>query len=412
RYTEDRKHFTMIPSELLAVGWGYPSTGEINQQWGQFTGRAVLNWTPKLNFTDQTLVFGSYSHGYKAGGANPPGAVLLIYGGEGNNPNPIHPTTFKPEFIDAFELGTKNALFDSTLTFNASAFYFNYQGYQISEIVDRSAINRNFNANVKGAEVEATWEPIPGLRFNMSGGYEDARVARGQKGIDLMDRTAGDPNYMVMKPFATQASNCIFPVSEVVWLLKLGQGAYQDGAQGNPAPLACGVAYVDGHDPITGKTYKENPGGTDSFFNYPVDPNYPGFNPATVPNNGAGIDKDLGHHMLPNAPPFTFSAGGQYSMPVTADWAATLRGDFYWQDDSWARVFNDNPYDRIHGYTNLNLSLILTSQSGWQVMGFAKNVLNTTAITGAFLNSDDSGLTTNVFLTDPRLIGVRVTKNW
>ncbi len=149
-----------------------------------------MNWTPQLDFTDQTLLYGTYSHGYKAGGANPPGAVLLIYGGEGNNPNPIHPTTFKPEFIDSFEFGTKNSLLDSTLTLNASAFYFNYQGYQISEIIDRSAINRNFDANVKGAELETTWEPLPGLRFNMSGGYEDARVARGQQGVDLMDRTA------------------------------------------------------------------------------------------------------------------------------------------------------------------------------------------------------------------------------
>ncbi len=45
-------------------------------------------------------------------------------------------------------------------------------------------------------------------------------------------------------------------------------------------------------------------------------------------------------------------------------------------------------------------------------MGYIKNVLNTTAITGAFLNSDDSALTTNIFVTDPRLFGVRVTKNW
>ena len=36
-------------------------------------------------------------------------------------------------------------------------------------------------------------------------------------------------------------------------------------------------------------------------------------------------------------------------------------------------------------------------------MGYVKNVFDTTAITGDFLNSDDSGLTTNVFLTDPRL---------
>jgi hypothetical protein len=45
-------------------------------------------------------------------------------------------------------------------------------------------------------------------------------------------------------------------------------------------------------------------------------------------------------------------------------------------------------------------------------MAYVKNVLDTTAITGAFLNSDDTALTTNVFTTDPRLFGIRVTKNW
>ena len=62
-------------------------------------------------------------------------------------------------------------------------------------------------------------------------------------------------------------------------------------------------------------------------------------------------------------------------------------------------MFNDRPYDKIRGYSNVNLALILTSASGWQVMGYLKNVFNVTAITGDFLNSDDSGLTTNVFLT-------------
>lgn len=115
---------------------------------------------------------------------------------------------------------------------------------------------------------------------------------------------------------------------------------------------------------------------------------------------------------MPNAPPYTVSAGAQYTIPITSDWAGTLRGDFYWQSNSYWRVFNDLDYDKLHGYKNLNLTLILTSQDGWQVMLFDKNVFNTTAISGAFLNSDDTGLTTNVFLTDPKLIGIRVSKNW
>ncbi len=33
---------------------------------------------------------------------------------------------------------------------------------------------------------------VPGLRFNFTGGYEDTRLANGQKAVDLMDRTAGN----------------------------------------------------------------------------------------------------------------------------------------------------------------------------------------------------------------------------
>src|SRR5205807_6759793 len=42
-----------------------------NQSWSKITGHAVLDYTPKLDFTDQTLVYASYARGYKAGGFNP-----------------------------------------------------------------------------------------------------------------------------------------------------------------------------------------------------------------------------------------------------------------------------------------------------------------------------------------------------
>jgi outer membrane receptor protein involved in Fe transport len=405
RWTEDQKHFTEIPSEVLVDGWGYPSTGVVDQQWDQFTGRAVVNWTPQLEFTDQTLVYGSYAHGYKAGGANPPGAILVSTGtfGDGQISTPIHPLTFKPEFVDAFEVGSKNTLLDGALMLNASAFYYNYENYQISEIVDRTSINLNFDAHVKGAELEANWEPVPGLRFNFAGGFEDTALAKGGKAVDLIDRTAGDPDWVVVKPPPTQASNCIIPT----YVLQ-----YQLTAGGYVVAGDCS-AYVLNTDPATGLPYTSQTAGLPDRHGNIIQPGqYAGFDPSTAPNGGAGIDKDLTGNELPNAPRFTVSTGAQYTIPLSSDWAGTLRGDFYWQDNSWARVFNDDPYDRIHGYTNLNLTLIFTSQNGWQVMLYDKNVFNTTAITGTFLNSDDTGLTTNIFLTDPKLIGIRVTKNW
>jgi hypothetical protein len=183
----------------------------------------------------------------------------------------------------------------------------------------------------------------------------------------------------------------------------------------------CGAAYQSHLDPVTSLPYVPGdgvnplPGRTawsDAGAPYSEIYNYPGFDPLTAPNNGQGFDKDLSGNELPNAPPLTLSAGAQYTVPLSSDWAGTFRADYYWQDYSWARVFNDNPYDRLRGYASVNLTLILTNQAGWQVMLYDKNVFNTTAITGTFLNSDDSGLTTNVFLTDPKLIGIRVTKNW
>jgi len=416
RFTDDQKHFVDIPSELLIGGYGYPITGIVDQGWQELTGRFTANWTPKLDFTDQTLVYASFAHGYKAGGANPPGPSLIGWGSVGIS-NPIHPLTFAPEFINAFELGTKNTQLDGALTFNGNAFFYDYKGYQISRIVDRTAINDNFDATVKGAEIEATYEPLPGLRFRFAGGYEHTRIDNGQSSIDLMDRAdvANHPDWMVVKPFVTQASNCVLPISVVADILLVHPPLYQ--TQGTSSvPGACSNAYIQGLDPVTLKPYKTDgpPVYPTDYAGSPVqDPgNYAGFDPASAPNNGEGFAKNLGGNELPNAPPFTISMSSDYTLPLTSDWAGTFHVDYYWQDYSWARVFNDNPYDRLRGYTNVNLALIFTSQAGWQVMGYVKNVFNVTDITGTFLNSDDSGLTTNVFLTDPRLFGVRVTKNW
>src|SRR6185437_2469532 len=223
RWTNDQKHFVRIPSEVLTIGMGYPLLGPIDQEWGEWTGRFNVTWTPKFNFTDQTLVYGTFAHGYKAGGANPPGAVLTNSRG-GGLANPIHPLTFAPEFINSYELGSKNTLLDGAVTLNGSAFYYDYKGYQISEIVDRTAINLNFDATVKGAELEATWEPTPGLKFSFSGGYEATRIADGSKAVDLMDRTdqANHPDWVVVKPYPNLASNCIVPAYVALNALKFG----------------------------------------------------------------------------------------------------------------------------------------------------------------------------------------------
>src|SRR5690606_23059940 len=131
-----------------------------------------------------------------------------------------------------------------------------------------------------------------------------------------------------------------------------------------------------------------------------------------APNGGTGFFKELGGKELPNAPHWTASLGAQYRMPLPGGWDATLRGDFYWQSQSFARVYNSQ-YDKLRAWTNTNVSLWVENPD-WGVTAevYVKNVFDETPITDAFLNSDDSGLTTNIFTLDPRLVGVSVRKSF
>ncbi|HEX6866221.1 MAG TPA: TonB-dependent receptor, partial [Caulobacteraceae bacterium] len=441
RWTVDKKEAPRIPSWILASRTvGYPVAEVIEQEWREPTGRLTVDWKPDLAFTDETLLYASYAHGYKAGGANPPGYVRVYYadfqGAQANSENSAtRPKTFAPEFVDAFEFGSKNTFADGRMTMNLAAFYYDYKDYQISEIVDRSAFNRNFDAEVWGVELEADWRPLENLRFGFKGGYEKTRIGDHEQAIDLMDRTAGDPRWTLIRPFPTFASSCIVPT----WLI-VGNA----GGATNPEPVllggipggnpgGCEFAYTMGVDPVTTQPYMVNPPGAfghNSPINYaawsddlndypgwptgvPLGTSYPGWNPETAPNNGEGIMKPLGGNELPNAPNWTATITGDYTIPLPNDWLATLHTDLHWQSESWWRVFNDHEYNRLDEYFTMNLAAIFTNEErGWHVMAYVKNVTDETALTGAFLNSDDTGLTTNVFLTEPRLYGLRVTKTW
>src|SRR6185437_6895900 len=250
--------------------------------------------------------------------------------------------------INAYEMGTKNTLLDGGLTLNGDIFFYDYTNYQISRIVDRTAINDNFNATVKGAEVEASYEPLPGLKFNFSGGFEQTRVKNGQSSIDLIDRTdsANHPNWMIMKPFVSQPSNCVFP-DYVIRELITDPGL---GGIGGAGVSACGFAYTGANgnlDPATQHPYTPFPFGPGALYYNPgysaEQQAYPGYDPAAptaanpyhgqntyncfdygpAPDNVEAFAKDLSGHELSNAPHFTVSFGTEYTIPVSEDWAAS-----------------------------------------------------------------------------------------
>lgn len=65
--------------------------------------------------------------------------------------------------------------------------------------------------------------------------------------------------------------------------------------------------------------------------------------------------------------------------------------------------------DQINAWDQLNLQLQLNApDSQWFARVFATNVMDNRNIQGQGLQSDTSGLSTNVFLENPRVIGFTV----
>ena len=194
RWTEDRKHFIEIPSELSCWLW-LCRYRRRQSAMGSVHGPRRRQLDAEARFHRSDMIYGSYAHGYKAGGANPPGAIFPIglSGARCQITDPIHPLTFKPEFIDAFELGSKNTLLDGALTLNGDVFYYNYENYQISEIVDRTAINRQFRCACKrrGNRIDMGADSRACDSISRAAG-KTPRSRKAIKAVDLMDRTAGN----------------------------------------------------------------------------------------------------------------------------------------------------------------------------------------------------------------------------
>ena len=86
-----------------------------------------------------------------------------------------------------------------------------------------------------------------------------------------------------------------------------------------------------------------------------------------------------------------------------------MRADQYWQSSSYARVYNTE-YDKIRSWDNTNLSVeVQIPSKNLAVRAYVKNVFDKSPIVDAFTNSDDSGLTTNVFTLDPRIVAISVS---
>ncbi|KJS25095.1 MAG: TonB-dependent receptor [Hyphomonadaceae bacterium BRH_c29] len=398
RNTKDEKEQDIVPTFLFTPTVAYPAIqngdpltpiGVLKADFNETTGRIGLDWSPEVSFTNDTLIYGFYSKGYKGGGINPPQPA--------GNPNAF-PQTFEPEFVNAYELGTKNTFANNTQSLNATAFFYDYEGYQISQIVNRTAANFNVNAELTGLELEYLWTPADNWLLTANLGLLDAKLVDTDS-VDVLDRTNGDPNFVALKN-AQNYTSCV--VSAQGYATVLGAIAAGNPLTPNGASRGlCSGAFAGAEAAfgLGNVTYVDGNGDTQTIG-------------ALTPFDG--ISKDVDGNKLPGAPDMTLNLAAEYTFQSVRDsnWDLTIRGDYYYQADSYARIFN-TAHDKLENWSNVNLSIILNnSDSGWGIEAFAKNLTDEEVITGSYVGDDSQGIFTNIFTTEPALYGITVKKSW
>lgn len=129
-------------------------------------------------FSPEVFSYASYARGYKGGGFNldrtqssnglPSGAPGVV---------PILDTSFPAEFVDSYEVGLKNTLFNRTILFNVTGFYQKFSDFQLNTFLGTSfAVRSVEEVTSKGVDVDFLWfTPVHGLSIQSGLSYADTK---------------------------------------------------------------------------------------------------------------------------------------------------------------------------------------------------------------------------------------------
>ncbi|GAA0336825.1 TonB-dependent receptor [Sphingomonas oligophenolica] len=159
---------TFNPSQVSYGSFGVtqPSTGVLTTPanatptFSGVTARAEIDYKP----IDQVLLYASYNRGSKSGGftfstGTPfPGFEVATLNG----------IPYRPEVLDAYEIGAKTTLMPGT-TLNVAAFYYDYHDYQAFAQYGAVQTVVNLPAKSEGIEAELATRPVRGLTLQLSG---------------------------------------------------------------------------------------------------------------------------------------------------------------------------------------------------------------------------------------------------
>ena len=132
-------------------------------------------------FSPEVFSYASFARGYKGGGFNldrTQSSNGLPSGGSGVTP--IYDTSFPAEFVDSYEIGLKNTLFNRTVLFNVSVFQQKFTDFQLNTFLGTSFVVRSIpEVKSKGVDADFLWfTPIHGLTVQSGFTYADTKYGK------------------------------------------------------------------------------------------------------------------------------------------------------------------------------------------------------------------------------------------
>ncbi|HKE44914.1 MAG TPA: TonB-dependent receptor [Steroidobacteraceae bacterium] len=138
--------------------------------------------TPKVNvtykFTDQALVYATYSKGFRPGGVNRVGTTQ----------------PYKADFLKNYEVGWKTTWAGNRLRWNGAIFQEDWDDFQFAFLGPNSVtiVANAGKARSRGIETELNWAATAGLTLSLGGTYIDAQLTQPYCGT--LDASGNDAN--------------------------------------------------------------------------------------------------------------------------------------------------------------------------------------------------------------------------
>jgi len=319
------------------------ATRGYHASWGALTGTAKLEWTPDEN----TLVYGSYSKGYKSGGFNIGIFTVLSFA----------PYT-KQEKVDSFEIGAKRT-FGDWLVLNTALFRYSYTNLQIPLALVSSAggltqSETNFfnvpNSISQGFELESIISPIEDLQILANYSYLDAHITKGQA------PDPADPN------------------------------ATAPGASPAVTDAQCAASFTTSSPLCTADIYTFLPAGQ----------GVPGtnWNGDVTKNQGWNKPQNLRGNVLPNSPKNKVAINVQYTWHFDFG-TLTPSVSYVWRGPQYGTLFTRS-YNRSPAWDQWDARVVfIGSDDKWEAILFGKNIFDRIGYDGGANGSRLAGCVDN-----------------